>query len=212
MKSLQQIGLEKNTDKAHTHFYMDNYEAHLKEFRDKEFVMWEFGVAAACSLNMWREAFPQAKIFGIDINPDCAQYEGVFIGSQTDLDFLNSLIEKTGAPDVIVDDGSHFGPDMIATFKHIFPKMNQGGHYYIEDLHCLYDPTYGPAPPYGQGMSEAYTFFTNLAIDVDCYGRHMTGDSRYAIETPKDIPPVPEFSRILKSIHIYPSLRLFVRK
>lgn len=213
METLNELGVKHGTDKSSiTHFYLNNYENYFNTLRDKSITLLELGIASGASLRMWQEYFSQGKIYGVDINPDCAQHPGAFIGSQTDSAFLQGVIDQIGIPDIIIDDGSHYGPDMIATFKDLFPKMKPGGIYAVEDFHCAYDPTYGLAPPYGQGMSEVYNFFTNLAIDVDVYGRHMTGNADYAINTPKETPPVPEYSRILESMHIHPSIRIFIRK
>ena len=211
--TFQEVGLKHGTDKATTHFYMDNYERHLGHLRDKEFVMWELGVAAGNSIKMWRELFPKATIIGVDNNPDCAGYaDNIFIGDQTDAAFLNGLIGKFGQPDVIIDDASHHGPKTIASFKHLFSKMKDKGLYFVEDNHCFYDQTYGEAPPFGSGMSEVYKFFSGLDVHVDVHGRAMTGDQEYAINAAIEVPPVPEYSRILKAIHIYTSLRIFERK
>lgn len=213
METFQEVGLRHQTDKATTHFYMDTYEKYLGHLRDKEFVMWELGIAAGNSIRAWRELFPKAKIIGIDNNPDCANYgEDLYIGDQTDTAFLDGLLAKFGPPDVIIDDASHYGPSTIKSFKHLFPKMKEGGFFFVEDNHCFYDQTYGEAPPYGEGMSEVYKFFSGLDVHVDVYGRAMTGNSQYAIDAQIEVPAVPEYSRIIDSIHIHTSLRLFKRK
>lgn len=216
MKSLHQIGLECGTDKSFTHKYCDVYERYLAPWRDKEFTLLEIGVGAGGSLKMWHEFSPKAKIVGIDTNPDCAGYcqppIEVFIGSQTDTQFLTILLEIIGTPDVIIDDGSHYCPDTIATFKWLFPKIASGGLYIVEDCHCFYDSTYGLAPPYGQGMSEVYKFFSGLDVHVDVHGRGMCGDQDFAINHPSEIPPVPEYSKMLRAIHIHTSLRIFEKK
>ena len=212
METLNEMGLRHQTDKATTHHcFLDNYEMYLGHLRDKEFTMLEVGVASGASIRLWREYFPKAHVFGIDNNPDCAG-EGIFIGDQNDTAFLDSVLAKTGVPDVVIEDGHHWGPSTIATFKHLFPKIADKGHYYVEDCHCFYDSTYGMAPPYGQGMSEVYKFFSGLDVHVDVYGRYMTGSREMAINADIENPPVPEYSRILESIHIHQSLRLFKRR
>lgn len=214
METLNEIGLKHKTDKASsTHGYLDTYEKYLGAWRDKEFTLLEIGVAAGNSLRMWREYFPKAKIYGIDNNPDCIGYgEGIFIGSQTDSIFLSSVISKTGTPDIIIDDASHFAPNTIFTFRELFPKVATGGYYIIEDTCCFYNSTYGLAPPYGEGMSEVFTFFSGLCAHVDVHGRGMCGNADFAINHGTKIPPVPEFSRILDSMYIHPSLWWFKRK
>src|SRR3990167_7383336 len=108
--TLQEIGMKHGTDKAATHFYMDNYEKHLSSWRDKEFTLLELGIGNGSSIKMWREAFPKAKVYGIDINPDCAEYvDDVFIGSQNDHEFLDKVLSEIGMVSVLVDDCSHEG-------------------------------------------------------------------------------------------------------
>lgn len=211
MGSLQEIGLKHGTDKATTHFYMGNYEKYLSEWRDKEFVMLEIGVAGGNSIRMWREYFPKAKIYGIDNNVD-TKMDGVFIGDQSDFNFLQSVLDEIGVPDVIVEDGSHYGPFTILTFEYLFPRIKDGGLYFVEDTHCFYDTTYGCAPP-NHGMSEVFKFFTSLACDVDVHGRGYTGNRDYALQLDNpNFAPVPKYSHILKEMHIHQSLWLFKRR
>lgn len=214
MGYLDDLGTKHKTDKAsYTHGYLDTYEKYFESWRKKEFTLLELGVAAGNSLKVWREYFPKAKIYGIDNNPDCAGYgDGIFIGSQIDKEFLDKVLAEIGTPDVLIDDCSHYAPYTIDTFEYLFPKISKDGWYVVEDTACFYDSTYGLAPPYGQGMSEVFKFFSSLAIDVDVYGRCMTGNAQYAIDSPIEIPPVPKYSRILDSMHIHCSLWLFKRK
>lgn len=212
METLQKIGLRHGTDKATTHLYMDNYEKHLSDWRGKEFVLLEIGVGNGSSIRMWREAFPKAKVFGVDINQDCAG-EGIFIGSQIDTDFLDSVLAEIGTPSVIIDDASHYAPNTIKTFEYLFPKILSGGWMVIEDTSCFYDKTYGEAPPFGEGMSEVFKFFSSLACDVDVQGRGYCGNAEYAmkLENP-NFAPVPKYSPILESMHIHTGLWLFKRR
>lgn len=210
--TLNDIGLKYKTDKSTiTHHYLDTYERYFGHLRNEAFTMLEIGVAGGASIRMWREYFPNAKVYGIDNNPDCAG-EGIFIGSQDDPAFLDSVLSHIGVPDIIIDDGSHHGPKTIATFRHLFAKIAAGGWYVVEDTHCFYDPHYGEAPPYGQGMSAVFNFFAGLPAHVDVMGRGMCGNAQFAIDHPTEMPLVPEFSRLLDSMHIHPSLWFLKRK
>lgn len=213
LKTLDEIGVECLTDKSSiTHHYLTTYEKYLEPLRGKEFVLLELGVASKASLNMWKIYFPNAHVFGVDNNPDCAG-ENIFIGDVTDEVFMDSVLEKIGTPFICIDDASHYGPSTIKTFEYLFPKIANGGQYWVEDTHCMYDSTYGCAPPFGQGMSNVFNFFTGLACDVDVHGRGYTGNTQYAIELDNpNFAPVPKYSPILDSIHIHPSLWLFKRK
>ncbi len=212
MESLNSIGVRCATDKSTiTHHYLDTYEHYLKDWRDREFVMWEIGVAGGASLRMWREYFTKARIIGIDINPDCEKEGDVFIGSQTDFAFLDSVIEKTGMPDIIVSDGSHVGDEEVLTFKHLFPKMNSGSMYLLEDCATFYNNHYS-GPFESNGRTKAFNFFSGLMYDIDVAGRGCCGNAQFCIDHPSTEPPVPEFSRVLKSMHIHCSLYIFDRR
>lgn len=202
---LNEIGVKHATDKSTiTHCYLGNYEKYFESWRDKEFTLLEIGVAGGASIRMWREYFTKAKIYGIDNNPGCAG-EGIFIGSQTDHNFLRQTMDKIGGVNIIIDDGSHVGHDMVSTFKLLFSMVLPGGYYVVEDTHCFY------SEHYAQG-SRVFEYFSGLCRDVDVAGRAMTGDADYAINHSMTSPPVPEFSRYLKAMHIHPSLWIFERK
>ncbi len=123
--------------------YLPIYDRHLAKYRDSNFKMLEIGVFKGGSLQLWRKYFgPNATIFGIDIDPDCAGYvdvpNQVRIGSQADPDFLHKVVNEMGGIDVILDDGSHIAEHQMASFKALFPLLADGGMYIIEDLHTSY--------------------------------------------------------------------------
>jgi hypothetical protein len=53
------------------------------------------------------------------------------------------MVKEIGPLDLIVDDGSHVNGDQITTFKTLFPHLNPGGYYVIEDLQTSYWPGFG---------------------------------------------------------------------
>lgn len=211
--TLNDLGVKHATDKSTiTHCYLDNYEKHLQSWRDKEFILLEIGVAGGASIRMWQEYFKNAKIYGIDNNAACAAIgDNIFIGSQTDPEFLGFVLSEIGSPDIIISDGSHIGDEEVETFKLLFPLIKNGGMYFLEDTHTLYNNHYSGAFQ-SNGRTKAYNYFTDLVYHVDIAGRAMTGNASYAINHGMTDPPVPEFSRILESIHIYTSLWLFKRR
>ena len=128
--------------------YPDLYDKHFSPYRGKPVTMLEIGVAGGGSLEMWREYFGKdATIFGIDINPKCSERADppnqVRIGSQADPEFLRSVIEEMGPPDIILDDGSHIAKHQRASFRALFPALKSGGLYVIEDLITSYWRPYG---------------------------------------------------------------------
>ena len=107
----------------------------------------EIGVSKGGSLQLWREFFgPDAVIFGVDIDPRCAEVAGpgrqVRIGSQANPAFLRSVVEMGGV-DVVLDDGSHVASHQRADFDTLFPLLSMGGLYVVEDTHSSYWAKYG---------------------------------------------------------------------
>ena len=148
------------------HHYIPLYDRYLARFRDTPVRFLEIGVNHGGSLQMWRRYFgDKAVIYGIDINPECAQYDGqsgqVRIGSQADPEFLKSVVGEMGGVDVVLDDGSHRMPHIEASLKALFPLLANGGTYVIEDLHTSY------FPKYGGGYSAKPNFFNMLRRMVD---------------------------------------------
>lgn len=125
--------------------YLPIYDRVMAPYRDKAPAMLEIGVSLGGSLQMWRDYFgPKATIFGVDINPDCAGRvdppNQVRIGSQDDPAFLAGVVREMGAPDIILDDGSHVAAHQLASFKALWPHLGVGGLYMIEDCHTAYWP------------------------------------------------------------------------
>lgn len=130
------------------HHYLPLYDRYMAPFRGRPLRMLEIGVAKGGSLDLWRRYFgPEATIFGIDIKPACAVYDGlhgqVRIGSQADPDFLLRVVDEMGGIDLVLDDGSHHSDHIRASFETLFPRLTEGGLYIIEDLHAAYWTEYG---------------------------------------------------------------------
>ena len=130
------------------HHYLPIYERYFSGFRDRPIRMLEIGVSKGGSLQMWRKYLgPEAQIFGIDIDPSCARFDGqagqVRIGSQDDPDFLNSVVDEMGGIDLVLDDGSHVSAHIRKSLEVLYPRLSEGGLYMIEDLHCAYWSDFG---------------------------------------------------------------------
>ena len=202
--TLDELAINCGTDKSsHGHGYMEAYQSHLKPYRDRPIVFIEIGVGSGGSLRMWREWMPQAQVFGIDIAPEVAERDAhVFIGDQADPDFLLDVLEQTGPPDVVVDDGGHLSSQMITSFRTLFPRLRSGGLYVVEDTHCFHSPTYNDR----ETGASAYDFFSGLVRDVNVNGRGETGNHTNAMAFVWGDRPLPEFSHCLESIHFHQSL------
>jgi cephalosporin hydroxylase len=123
--------------------YLDIYNRYLDGRRDTSAFLLEIGVLEGGSLDMWRRYLgDKAKIVGIDINPACVERVDapniVHIGSQADRSFLEGIVAEHGRPDVILDDGSHVATHQRASFDILFPLLQMGGLYILEDTHTSY--------------------------------------------------------------------------
>jgi hypothetical protein len=178
--------------------YFPIYEAHFARFVNRPLVMFEIGVFKGGSLQMWKKYLgPHAQIVGIDIDPSCGQYEedqvAVRIGDQSDVDFLGSLVEELGQPDIVLDDGSHQMQHIKTSFECLYPRLQSTGVYFVEDLHTAY------WPEYGGGLREPQTFIEFAKGLIDELNANWTRDQ---------LAPT-DFTRTTMSIHFYDSCAVF---
>lgn len=155
-RNLSTLAILNHTDKQKVgrHEYMKHYQKHLCSFKNKKNNLLEIGVGGyerpdrgGCSLRMWKRYFAYSNIYSIDIYDKSPQEERrikIFRGSQIDHEFLNEVIDFIKNPiDIIIDDGSHINNHVINSFKFLFPKLNAGGVYVVEDSQTSYREDYG---------------------------------------------------------------------
>ena len=151
MNSLDTIGRKTGTDKSSVHHdYLHVYESYLKQYRNDPISLIELGVGGyqfadrgGESARMWYEYLTAAKIITVDIYPkdniinDRVEF---WQGSQTDVHLLNTILdrESNAMQRVVIDDASHNNQLTIASFHLIFPKLQSGDLYFIEDVHTSY--------------------------------------------------------------------------
>jgi hypothetical protein len=180
--------------------YFPIYEAHMSRFVGRPSLIFEIGCGRGGSLQLWKKYLgPDARIVGIDVRPECAQFEepqiSIRIGSQDDINFLNSITAEFGAPDIVLDDGSHFMSHIHETFQFLYPKTSPTGVYIVEDLHTAYWKEYGG----GLRVPSSFIEKTKLLID-ELNQKHL----------PDEIPDTV-FSRSTSSISFYDSMIVFER-
>ncbi|MEO5339939.1 MAG: class I SAM-dependent methyltransferase [Magnetococcus sp. MYC-9] len=123
--------------------FLEIYERHLAGFRNKEVSLMEFGVFHGGSLQMWKHYLGEhAKIYGVDIDPRCTvaseERIRVITADQGDVRALRVIKRFLPTFDIIVDDGGHYMHQQINTFEEMFPHLNDGGIYLIEDIGTSY--------------------------------------------------------------------------
>lgn len=209
--SLDEIALKCGTDKASNyHDYCKSYQKYLPFSYESEINILEIGVQGGQSLKMWKAFFKNSKVTGIDINPYCATIKfpenvNVIIGSQNDETFLNTLPENF---DLIIDDGSHLSYDIIYSFNHLFPKLNSGGVYIIEDLHPSYWQEY-------QLGNNAIEHFKGLVDDINFHGVKLKNnpfDCRNAKFLIEETPNATYFQKHIESILFFNSVCMVFKK
>lgn len=128
--------------------YLPIYEQLLAPLRERTFTLLELGVWGGDSLEMWRDAFPQATIVGVDSGPPDLQLgERVHIirGDQADAGLMRQLREEHAPAgfEVIVDDASHLGITTARSLMALYTDhLRPGGLYCIEDWGTGYLPNW----------------------------------------------------------------------
>lgn len=149
MDQLSHLLNKYGSDKGPNHHnYSPYYYEIFKGLQNSPLVLLEIGVGGydypdrgAGSLRAWEEFFPYAHIHGIDLYDKSFFNKGrvhTHICSQIHEKQLNNLIDVIGAPDIIIDDGSHISSDAIFSFEILFPRLKSRGIYILEDTETSY--------------------------------------------------------------------------
>ena len=151
MKTLKEIALdvsEHSLLSPHVMHFTEVYEKFFKEVRNEKFRFLLIGAGKGGCIKVWREYFPNAEIFVVDIRPECKELEEpgveIHIGDQASEDFVKELVTKTGGNfDLIIDDGGHQMYQQINSLILLWNFLNPEGQYEIEDLHTSYWAGFG---------------------------------------------------------------------
>lgn len=205
-KTLDELAIYHNTDKSSlAHNYVSKYEIYLEPYRDIEFNFLEIGVYNGGSLKTWRDYFPKAQIYGMDIDPNCKVHEDdqrvkVRIGDQTDRDFLTSVEREAAGFQVIVDDGGHTWKQQIVSFETLFPLLSPGGLYFIEDMHTSYVSKWKDYEVSG------VEYFKSLVDAVNVRGKSFVGYTELMNQ------PLDYYESNVEFVHFYKSLIVVAKK
>jgi hypothetical protein len=91
------------------------------------------------SLRSWQDYFPNAEIYGADIDPQVQFSENrihTYYVDQTNLESINKMWAQIscGEFDIIIDDGLHTFDAGVTFFEASVSKLRDGGIYIIEDI------------------------------------------------------------------------------
>jgi len=182
--------------------YFDVYDRHFSKYRGKEIVLLEIGTFHGGSLQMWKSYFgDKAKIYGIDINPNCKEVEEenieIFIGSQSDRKFLREVRSKIPPIDILIDDGGHTMLQQIVSFEELFDHIKPDGVYLCEDIHTSYWMDWGG----GYKRKGTFVEYSKNFIDkINAYNSRQ-----------KSFQP-DSFTKSVNSLHYYDSMLVIEKK
>ncbi len=181
------------------------YNFYFERIRNRKLNILEIGIAGGGSLNMWRNFFPNSKIYGVDINRKKLEENKkslrgikVFIGDQSDETFMADICESIPEGlDIIIDDGSHMNNHQIFSFKYLFNRMNSGGIYVIEDVHTSYRSYYRK-----KSSKSTIEYLKKRIDDINVHGRL----ERYYAENILGQEELSYYEKTVESIHFYPDI------
>ncbi len=152
MTPLCDLALKYRTDKcpqirnSYTPFYYGLFRDRRKEIKK----VLEMGIGfpsymnkvsnyiTGASLYMWRDFFPNAKIYGADISPEAMFKEErikTFLCDEMNKKDLKKLVAKTGSDiDIFIDDGTHFVHQQLFLCQNMMPLLQKSVIYIIEDI------------------------------------------------------------------------------
>lgn len=98
---------------------------------------------AGASVRIWAELLPLAERWEAEFDEQCVRVMSqklrginVVTGDQGNRTTLARWVNQTGGRfDMIVDDGGHYNHMLMVSFEELWPELNPGGLYVMEDLH-----------------------------------------------------------------------------
>lgn len=198
MKGTREIFDEHNGNLIHKwNHYFEIYDRHFKAYQDKEVVVLEIGVSQGGSIDLWKKFFgAKLRYYGIDINPKCKELESenvkIFIGSQSDKEFLHKVKSEIPDLDILIDDGGHTMKQQIISFENLFDKIKFGGLYLCEDNHTSY------WFEFGGGMKKKGTYIEYVKNLIDVMHLWYSGKNTRI--------PNHQLKESIYAIHIYDSI------
>ena len=151
--NFKEIALKYGTDKVTTHFYDKIYDAVLEPIRNEKLNVLEIGLGCDMeygpgkSILLWKEFLPNSKLSILELNKTCAskfnkKVENMYIGDQSDLDLLKTIGKSGGLFNIIIDDGGHSRKQQVNSLIGLWPFVENGGIYIIEDFFTSFIPKF----------------------------------------------------------------------
>lgn len=169
--NLSEIATKYNSDKLQ-HNYFPFYEKHLPE---KVSSLLEIGILKGESMKIWKDAFPGAKLYGLDlfkIDP-IPDIKGVnwIKGNQLDHVLLYD-IRNNIKPEIIIEDCSHNCRSHWVTFWSLIGCCKK---YFVEDLHTCREEFYR------EGLTFDQTILGAMLSDKFPFEFELSNDQKIAV-------------------------------
>lgn len=136
--TIDDLAVKHGTDKSSTaHWYTRHYERIFGPSRMEINSVCEVGIGSGDSLRMWRDYFPNAIIYGVDMDhkEDMGTRIDILECEQTNCEVLRDKFHDKHL-EVIVEDASHDPDKSIKTLDCLWPTLGYKGWYVIEDM-CM---------------------------------------------------------------------------
>jgi SAM-dependent methyltransferase len=142
MSELRKLFDRYDCDKGSKHSYERCYEQFFEPLKDKKINILEVGIYKGRSLQVLKDYFPNAQIYGIDIftrvMPDEISLKNIFSNKNVHWAKCDST---ECAPDfgdvkfdIIIDDGLHQPEANAQTLKNLWSLLKPDGSYFVEDV------------------------------------------------------------------------------
>jgi hypothetical protein len=153
--------------------YLPVYQRLFASRRKDPISILELGIWKGDSLEMWRDALPNATIVGLDLLPpdlDLGPRVHVVTGDQTDASLLRETTAKhaPGGFDFIIDDASHLGILTARSLQALFVDcLRPGGMYCIEDWGTGYLPNWHDGASVAEAVDQATLDASPIELQFD---------------------------------------------
>jgi hypothetical protein len=167
------------TDKSSlAHDFTEIYERFFLPLKSEPLRICEIGIEKGGSLAVWRDYFPRAVIFGVDI-ADCSEYAEqrvkTFVADQSKRSQLKSFIEASGGDfDILVDDGGHTMIQQQISLGFLFKHVKPGGLYVVEDVHTSLPRFYHGFEVDPTGNNSTLTLIHGFMTEAEIRSPYMT--------------------------------------
>jgi len=130
---------KKNKIKIQAHGYSRFYQDIFYPIKNEVLNIIEIGSFYGNASAAFFFYFKKSKIYGADINPDMFRYksdriENLYVNSNSVLSIKNEIINRNIKFDIIIEDASHMLKDQIISLFYLFPTLNKGGYFIVEEL------------------------------------------------------------------------------